>query len=76
MTANTELGTTYEEAEAQVDGKEIVISFNPRYLTDALKACEGERVTFRFTTPLSPCILEGNDGSDYKYLILPLRVKG
>ena len=81
ITSVTELGRTYDEIVCEIDGSALSISFNPRYLIDALRAIEDERVVMRFTAPLSPCIIQGRaskpDGAlneAYKYLILPLRV--
>jgi len=75
ITSNTEIGTSYDELSIVQDGKNLEIAFNPRYLIDALKALETERVEMQFTTPLSPCIIKGEDVDIQKYLVLPLRVK-
>ncbi len=74
ITSNTDMGTAYEEIEIEVDGDELKIAFNPRYLIDALKAIEDDTVAIQFTTSLSPCIIKGIDHDSYKYLILPLRM--
>lgn len=74
LTSNTDIGTAYEEIEAAFTGEKLKIAFNPRYLIEALKAIPDEYVSLRFTTHLSPCIIKGVDESDYKYLILPLRM--
>ncbi|MCL2702553.1 MAG: DNA polymerase III subunit beta [Defluviitaleaceae bacterium] len=73
--SNTETGTFYEELAAEIDGLDMEISFNPRFMADVLKAIDEERVRLLFTTPLSPCIVKGIDSENHKYLVLPLRVK-
>jgi DNA polymerase-3 subunit beta len=73
--SNTETGTFHEELKAEIDGLDMEISFNPRFMADVLKVIEEERVRFMFTTPLSPCIIKGVDSDKHKYLVLPLRVK-
>ena len=50
------------------------IAFNPRYLIEALRAIEDEKVAIRFTGSLSPCIIAPLEGDAYQYLILPLRI--
>lgn len=75
ITSNTEAGTSYEEIPIELDGIDIEIAFNPRYLIDALKIIEDEKITMQFTTPLSPCIMRGLETDSYKYLVLPLRLK-
>ena len=68
------MGAAYEEVNIECEGEELVIAFNPKYLIDALKAIEDEKITIQFTTSLSPCIIRPISGDDYKYLILPLRM--
>lgn len=75
ITSNTEIGNVYEEIEIKKQGKEIEIAFNPKYLIDALKVIEDEFVDLQFTNSLNPCIIRKIGGEDYKYLILPIRLK-
>lgn len=74
ITSNTEFGTSYEEVFIELEGENLNIAFNPKYLIDALKAIEDEEITIQFMTSLSPCIIKGIDNNDYKYLILPLKI--
>lgn len=76
LTSMTEIGTTYDEISIKLEGDDLEIAFNPKYLIDILKAIEQDYVNLYFTTPLSPCIIKGVDSTDHKYLILPLRTKG
>jgi DNA polymerase-3 subunit beta len=54
---------------------ELEIAFNPRYLMDALRVIDEERVLITFTGALSPCIIKSKENEDFKYLVLPLRLK-
>ncbi len=74
ITSQTEIGKAYEEIDSVTEGEELKIAFNPRYLIDALKAIEDEKVAIQFNSPLGPCIIKPQDGDLYKYLILPLRI--
>jgi DNA polymerase-3 subunit beta len=74
ITSNTELGTAREELDVILEGKELVIAFNPRYLIDALKTIDDEEVYIHFISSLTPCIIKPKEGDHYKYLILPIRV--
>jgi len=76
ITSNTEMGTAFDEVQAEVDGSTLEIAFNPRYLIDALRAIEEKQIIIRFTTGLSPCIIRGLESDAAKYLILPLRLRG
>lgn len=75
ITSNTDLDASYEELLVNIDGEPLEIAFNPKYLTDALKAIESEEITIQFTTSLNPCIIKPADETNAKYLILPLRLK-
>ncbi|MDR1001403.1 MAG: DNA polymerase III subunit beta [Clostridiales bacterium] len=76
LSSTAEMGVSYDEAAADVDGNPLEIAFNPRFLAEALRAIGDEKVILLFTAPLSPCIIKGADNPVYKYLILPLRMKG
>ncbi|MCL2698766.1 MAG: DNA polymerase III subunit beta [Defluviitaleaceae bacterium] len=71
--SNTENGTSYEELDIELTGAEMEISFNPRYLIDALKAIDEDRVCVRFSAALSPCVMTGEGNTEARYLVLPLR---
>ena len=74
ISSNTEAGTIYDEIPIELTGEELSISFNPRYLHDALSVIDDHNVILQLNTRVSPCIIKSADnGSDYKYLILPLR---
>ncbi|MDR3239860.1 MAG: DNA polymerase III subunit beta [Clostridiales bacterium] len=75
ITSSTELGASYDEVSAEIDGVTLEIAFNPRYLIEALKAIDEERVLITFTGALSPCIIKSKENENFKYLILPLRLK-
>lgn len=76
ITSNTEVGASYEEVYVNSEGDDLEIGFNPRYIIDALKAIEDEKINIKFMSSLSPCVMEDIEGESYKYLILPLRIKG
>ena len=75
ITSNTEMGASYDETAAEIDGSPLEIAFNPRYLIDALRVIDDENVILTFTGALSPCIIKGASVDYYKYLILPLRLR-
>ena len=47
ITSVTTLGSTYEECDIVMEGEDIEIGFNHRYLSDALKACGEEKIVLR-----------------------------
>ncbi len=74
ITSNTELGTAREEVEVSLEGKELIIAFNPKYLIEALKSIEEDQVEIYFISSLAPCIIQPVNGNHFKYLILPIRL--
>lgn len=74
ITARSDMGTAHETVPGEVEGEELSIAFNPRYLIEALRSIEEEQVKIHFIAPLSPCTILPVEGDAFKYLILPLRM--
>ena len=74
VTSKTEAGVFYDEIAVEVDGIDLEIGFNPKYLIDALKAIETDNVVMQFTSPLTPCIMQGQGEEDGRFLVTPLRL--
>ena len=73
ITANSEMGNVAEFVNAALQGKELKIAMNGKYLLDALKALEEESVVLSFNTPVSPFTAENAEKKQSEYLILPVR---
>ena len=69
-----EVGDSRAELPAEVDGSEIQIAFNARYIVDALAVLGGEQVELRFDGPLSPGLIKLPGSDDYQYVIMPVRM--
>lgn len=69
----SEYGNVSETVNAEIDGKEIIISMNAKYLLDALRALEEEEVVLSFNGAVSPFIAQNKEKKDSLYLILPVR---
>ena len=74
ITARSDMGTAHESISAEVEGDDLSIAFNPRYLIEALRAIEDDSVKMHFMASLSPCTILPVEGDAFKYLILPLRM--
>lgn len=72
--SNNEQGNNLEIVPVQLEGKEIEIAFNARYLTDVFKVLDAQEVYLCFTTNVSPCVIRPAEGEDFLYLVLPVRV--
>ena len=74
ISSNAELGEVEEEMEAQLNGEPIDIAFNARYITDVIRNVPDEDMCMKFNSSVSPCVVVPQNGDDYLYLILPVRV--
>lgn len=74
ITSRAELGTALEEVAIELEGNNLSIAFNPKYLIDALKSIDDDEVSITFISSLTPCIIHPIEGDHYKYLILPIRL--
>ena len=69
----SDYGNVAEAIAASVEGVDLTISMNAKYLLDALRALEEEKVTISFNGAISPFILQNYEKKDSLYLILPVR---
>ena len=74
ITSNAELGDVEEELEASLNGEPIDIAFNARYITDVIRNVPDDELCMKFNSSVSPCVVVPQQGDDYLYLILPVRV--
>ncbi|HSV68448.1 MAG TPA: DNA polymerase III subunit beta [Mycobacteriales bacterium] len=70
-------GLAEEQLEVSMEGEPMTVGFNPSFLLDGLAALDTEVVTLSFTTSIKPAVLTGKESqSDYRYLIMPVRLPG
>lgn len=75
LTSNSpEVGTVNEEVTAcSIEGEDIKISFNSKYMMDALRAIQSEEVTVEFFGTMRPFTITPSDSTEVVQLILPIR---
>ena len=74
---NTPIGRAEDVCFAEGNGEGLEIGFNGKYLMDALKAAPADEINLCLNSNTSPCIIVPCDGSDkFKYMILPIRLRG
>ena len=72
--ANSESGNINENVIINLDGKDLSIAFNSKFICDALKAAGDDFVNIYLNSPISPCVIKPYSGEEYLYLILPIRI--
>lgn len=66
-------GRVHDELFTEKTGDDLTINFNCRYLLDALCACDGEYV--RLSMQAVSLLISPDEGEDFLYLVLPVRVR-
>ena len=69
-----DVGQAHEDVDAKYEGTEMVIAFNPEYLADGVEAVSGDEVSVETIDALKPAVVRTVDGTDYLYLLMPVRV--
>ncbi|MDR0482158.1 MAG: DNA polymerase III subunit beta [Cellulomonadaceae bacterium] len=68
-----------ESLHAYLNGEDISVAFNPKYLMDGLSSLSHEAVRLSFTHPTKPVeftsqdSLEADDYTEFRYLLVPIR---
>ena len=71
----TSMGRATETFNTRLEGPNFEIGLNSRYLLEALKAAETEQVQILFNGPNNGVLIEPLEGDDFKYMIMPMRLK-
>ncbi len=72
--AKSEIGNVNESVNINLNGKDLTIAFNGKYLLDFLKVIDAEFIKLHLNSPIDPCVIKpvGNEG--FLYLLLPVRI--
>lgn len=70
-----QVGDNISTVGAEIDGEEIEIAFNARYITDILQVISDKKVIFEVSDKSSPGVIKTDKSKDYLYIIMPLRVE-
>lgn len=68
---SSQIGSMDEIIYINLEGKNIKIGFNPKFLIDALRVIDDETIDIYYMNPKAPCFIRDEDKS-YIYLILPV----
>ncbi len=75
MSCTTGLGKINDKISVKYNGEPIVIGFNAKYMLDAFKACESDCVKLIMSSSVAPIIIKPLSGSEFTFLVLPMRLK-
>ena len=71
----TSLGKVIDTIPAEIEGDDLTIGFNNKYMTDALKATGTDEVMIQANGPFAPMRIVPLSGDHFTFLVLPVRLK-
>ncbi|MEE9331689.1 MAG: DNA polymerase III subunit beta [Methylophilaceae bacterium] len=74
ISTNTEQEEAEEELEINYKQENLDIGFNVTYLIDVLNNTQQENINFSFADANSSCLITVPEDSDYKYVVMPMRI--
>ncbi len=69
-----EVGDASETVDADFEGDELTIAFNPTYLIDGVEAVTGDEVLLETVDATKPATVRAAEESSFRYLLMPVRV--
>lgn len=70
----TSIGTANDKLAAEIEGGNIEIGFNSKFLLDALKATESDEVKLELNSSSQPILVLPTEGDKFLFLVLPVRI--
>ena len=75
FTCATTVGRATETFNTKLEGESFEIGINSRYLLDALRAIETEQIQILFNGPNAGILILPTEEDNFKYMIMPMRLK-
>jgi DNA polymerase-3 subunit beta len=69
-----DVGQAAESVDANYDGTEMTVAFNPDYLAAGVDAVVGDEIVLETLDALKPAVVTGSGAKDFLYLLMPVRV--
>ena len=69
---NSQVGETKEAVDSVVEGDEVTINFNARYITDALSVISSDSVVFNIAGVGKPMVISDVPDRGFTYLVMPM----
>lgn len=69
-----DVGEAHETVDADYNGQDLTVAFNPGFLVDGLDVAPGEEVSLQTIDSLKPAVLRTPGNENFLYLLMPVRV--
>lgn len=73
ISSASEIGNVQEPVKAEVEGKDVRIAMNSKFIIDAVNALEEDKIVLSFNNQIQPFTCQNAQNKDKLYLILPVR---
>ncbi len=73
---NSQIGSNVTTVEGEVEGDNLTMAFNAKYLVDYLSVVEGEYVEWETEGELKPSVFRDTKNKSWLQVIMPIRVQG
>jgi len=74
LSSQSDIGNVTENITVSLDGKDVTIAFNARYMSECMRNIDDEFIKINFTSSIAPCTITATDKDEYLFLILPVRI--
>lgn len=71
---NVDRGEVVETLPIELEGDDIVVGFNARYLQDILGAVGGDRLMLELAHPLAACLIRDPEDASCFFVVMPMRL--
>lgn len=71
---NQDTGENLNRLEATLDGEDVAMQFNGKYILDVLNVVGEDSISLEFSGQNKPMVIKGVGNNDFTYLLMPLRV--
>ena len=70
----TAIGTASDKIAADIEGNNVEIGFNNRFVLDCLKVCDEEQIKIQLSSSNQPIVFLPMEGDSFFFLVLPVRI--
>ena len=74
-TQSIDTGDIEDNVDADYQGEEITIAFNPSFLIDGIEAVVGDEVMLEMSDAVRPAMVHAVEDVRFRYLLMPVRVQ-
>lgn len=73
-TKNTDVGETETKLNASIEGDDVVITFNHKYIIDCFSSINTDSVILKLNNENKPMVIKPVSDSSFLYLVMPMNV--